>query len=125
MFGALFTTITGGKPLELVALGLGVLLLVGGAFGAGALWQANKAITNIATVATQAAPKAAAAQHKSNTDRKKKAIAADAPIRKADKAHDDKAEAIYHALADLPATPGNSCPVSVDVLKLLNEAGRY
>lgn len=123
MFKLAWTAIVGGGPWEWAALALGVVLVLGGAFGAGALWQASRDVK----AAVSAAPAAVAAQHDHDVKNHNDAVAGDAPIKAADKARDDKLTAILAALAAKPkplpsADPQKSCAMTPDVVELLNDA---
>jgi hypothetical protein len=124
MFRLLLSAVTGAKPLEWAALGLAVTLALGAAFGAGYALASNKAIKTVATVATNAGGKAAAAQSDHDKEKHKAATKKSSEV----KADDAKAEAklaeVLAKLDALPRDPQKSCDVPQDVIYLLNEAGK-
>lgn len=129
MFKLIWGAVVGGGPAEWAILGLGALLALGGAFGAGYAVASKGAITSIATVASTAGTVAAKAQEKHDTTEHVAATGKSAEVRTADAGHDAKNLPIYQHIAGIstptPSDPQKSCDVSVDVIKDLNEAGHY
>lgn len=120
MFKLAWTALVGGGPWEWAALALGVVLVLGGTFGAGALWQASRDVK----AAVSAAPAAVAAQHDHDVKKHNDAVAADTTVKTADAERDKKLAAILAALAAKPKpTPQNNCAMTPDVVELLNDAG--
>lgn len=129
MFKLIWGAVVGGGPTEWAILGLGAVLALGGAFGAGYAVASKGAITSIATVASTAGTTAAKAQEKHDSGEHVAATAKSGEVKAADAKHDAKNLPVYQAIAtasiSTPDNPKKSCDVPVDVIKDLNEAGHY
>lgn len=129
MFKLIWSAVVGGGPMEWAAIALGVVVALGGAFGAGYAVASNGAIKTIATVATTAATTSAKAQETHDIKEHNASSTKSASVKTEDQKHDAKSLPIYEAISKasvpLPDAPKNSCEVSVDVIKDLNAAGTY
>lgn len=125
MFKLIWGAVVGGGPAEWAILGLGAVLALGGSFAGGALWEANKSVTSIATVASNAGGIAAKAQKDADVKAHDNAVNANVPIKAANTAHDNRVEVIYHNIITKEQVPAKNCDLQPDVIKLLNEAGHF
>lgn len=121
IFGYLWSLIAGGNWTEWLALGVVVLGLLGATFGAGYL-TATRHDLKIAVAAT--AP-AVAAQAKHDKVEHVAAQTKSNEVKAADASHDAKTTKIMQQIVTAAQAPQNSCEVSPDLIKLLNQAGHY
>jgi hypothetical protein len=118
MFKAIFASLIGGGPWEWLALALGVMVLFGGTFAAGAAWQSSRDMKVVASIA----PTAIKAQHDQDVKQHKAATAANAIIVAHDADADKKLDAVLARLAQIK--PDKNCNLPSDAVKALNDAGR-
>lgn len=131
MFKLLFSAVAGGGPMEWAALALGAVLLLGGTFAAGALWESTRVATAQAEVLAHVAGDAAKAQHdrdvKAVDDAKTASDLATARAQASDAAYAVLAASLKHlprvTVGTPPATDPHLCDYTPEALDILNKAG--
>lgn len=121
VFKLLWGVLASGNVAEWAALAVGVMLVLGGVFGYGYhLGQAG-----VIKQVVQAQAPAVAAQAKHDKDLHVAATTKSADVKAADAKHDAKVATVLDQIITATGTPQNSCDVQPDVIKLLNDAGKY
>lgn len=123
MFKLIWSAVLGGNPTSWAIMGLGAVLLLGGAFGVGYATGAQSTIKTVVGVTAAAPAKAASAQKTADDKDRKRGAEAGAAKDTRDAAANTKLSEIERKL-DALSKSIKDCVVPQASVELLNEAGQ-